>query len=116
MRLRPIAPGQLRTLATFITKRSDKGLDAWESAPQGAVDGAMVYATNQCGVCHQLNGVGMTTGPALNGLADHREKGWVEQHFSDPAKFSPGSKMPPYKFSAQDLERITSYLMAIPKD
>ena len=111
-----LRPGQLRTLATFMTKRSDKGLDAWESAPQGAVDGAMVYATNQCGVCHQLNGVGMTTGPALNGLADHREKGWVEQHFSDPAKFSPGSKMPPYKFSAQDLERITSYLMAIPKD
>jgi cbb3-type cytochrome oxidase cytochrome c subunit len=39
----------------------------------------------------------------------------VEQHFSDPAKFSPGSKMPPYKFTAQDLERITTYLMQIPK-
>ena len=56
----------------------------------------------------------MTTGPWLNGLADHRKREWVEQHFSDPAKFSPGSKMPPYKFNAQDLERITSYLMAIP--
>jgi mono/diheme cytochrome c family protein len=110
-----LKPAQLRTLANFVTKRSDRALDAWETAPDSAAEGAMVYASNNCGVCHQLNGVGMQTGPALDGLSDHRKRDWVEQHFSDPAKFSPGSKMPPYKFTAQDLERITTYLMQIPK-
>ncbi|MGD1095819.1 MAG: cytochrome b N-terminal domain-containing protein [Bryobacteraceae bacterium] len=110
-----LKPAQLRMLATFVAKRSDRALDAWETAPDSAAEGAMVYASNNCGVCHQLNGVGMQTGPALDGLSDHRKRDWVEQHFSDPAKFSPGSKMPPYKFTAQDLERITTYLMQIPK-
>ncbi len=106
----------MRALATFVTKRSDQAVDAWESAPQPAVEGAMVYQSNNCGVCHEVNGVGAHVGPSLNGLSEHRQRDWVEQHFANPAKFSPGSTMPPYRFSAQDLNAITSYLMAIPRE
>ena len=87
----------------------------WPNAPQAAVEGAMVYQTSQCAMCHQLNGAGQKTGPALNGLSDHRARDWVVGHFAEPAKFSPGSVMPAYKFNSQDLDRITSYLMQIPK-
>jgi len=111
-----LTTAQMRTLATFVTKRSDQALEAWSDAPEAAVDGAMVYQNNQCAACHQLNGTGGQLGPSLNGEAERRTRAWLEQHFPDPAKFSPGSKMPPYKFNAQDLERITSYLIAIPKD
>jgi len=106
---------QLKTLATFVTKREDKGLDALANAPKAAVDGAMVYQKNQCAACHELNGMGQKNGPPLNGLSDRRAKDWVQGHFSDPPKFSPGSTMPPYKFDPQDLDRITDYLMQIPK-
>ena len=75
----------------------------------------MVYHDSQCAACHQLNGAGQKTGPALNGLAEHRAREWVEGHFAEPAKFSPGSVMPAYKFNSHDLDRITSYLMQIPK-
>jgi ubiquinol-cytochrome c reductase cytochrome b subunit len=107
---------QMRALATFMAKRSDQALDAWANAPDSAAAGAMVYQSNQCGVCHQLNGVGGLLGPSLGGEAEHRARAWLEGHFAEPAKFSPGSKMPPYKFNPQDLERITSYLIAIPKE
>lgn len=106
---------QLKTLATFVTKRDDKAVEAWTSAPQSDIEGAMLYQANQCGMCHQLNGAGQQVGPPLNGLADRRARDWVEHHFAEPAKFSPGSTMPPYKFSSHDLDRITSYLLDIPK-
>jgi ubiquinol-cytochrome c reductase cytochrome b subunit len=106
---------QLKTLAAFVTKRGDKGLDALANAPQAAVEGAMIYQANQCAACHQLNGVGQQMGPALNGLSDRRAREWVEGHFAEPAKFSPGSVMPAYKLSSHDLDRLTSYLLQIPK-
>jgi ubiquinol-cytochrome c reductase cytochrome b subunit len=106
---------QIKTLATFVAKRGDDDVEAWTSAPQSAVDGAMVYQNSQCGICHMLNGSGGKIGPPLNGLADRRARDWVQQHFSDPAKFSPGSTMPPYHFNPHDLDSITSYLLQIPK-
>ena len=106
---------QLKALATFVTKRGDKEVSAWADAPEAAVEGAMVYHTSQCGMCHMLNGSGQQVGPPLNGLADHRARDWVQGHFSEPEKFSPGSTMPPFKFNSHDLDRITSYLLEIPK-
>lgn len=106
---------ELRSLVNFVTKRQDTGVKAWIGAPQGAVEGAMVYQANQCAACHKLNGVGMQTGPPLNGVADHRNREWLEGHFADPQKFSPGSTMPAYKLSSHDLDRLTSYILEIPK-
>jgi len=111
----PLNGIQTKALATFVAKRGDKDVEAWTSAPQADVEGAMVYHTNQCSMCHELNGTGQKMGPPLNGLADHRARDWVQGHFAEPAKFSPGSTMPAYKFNTKDLDRITSYLLDIPK-
>jgi ubiquinol-cytochrome c reductase cytochrome b subunit len=105
---------QIKAVVAFVTKRDDKGIDALANAPQAAVDGAMIYQQNQCAMCHQLNGVGQRSGPALNGLAERHPRDWVQGHFADPVKFSPGSTMPPYKLNAQDLDRLTNYLLQIP--
>jgi ubiquinol-cytochrome c reductase cytochrome b subunit len=57
----------------------------------------------------------MKVGPSLNGLSKRETRNWVESHFTDPPKYSPGSIMPPYKFSQKDLDNITSYLLALPE-
>ena len=75
----------------------------------------MLYQTRNCGFCHQINGAGGKNAPVLNGLASRRTREWVEGHFAEPQKFTPKSQMPPYKFNAEELDQITSYLMAIPK-
>lgn len=106
--------GQWKALAVFQTKLTDPMRDALESAPQYAADGAAVYQANNCGVCHQVNGVGMKTGPPLSRIAMHREKQWIIDHFNDPQKMSPGTIMPPYKFNAQDMESITHYVLMLP--
>jgi cbb3-type cytochrome oxidase cytochrome c subunit len=57
----------------------------------------------------------METGPVLNGVGERRTREWLEGHFADPAKFSAGSTMPAYKLNSHDMDRLTSYLMEIPK-
>jgi ubiquinol-cytochrome c reductase cytochrome b subunit len=110
-----LSDSQLNTLAAFLLRLTPRNAKALASAPASAVEGALIYQASSCGTCHQVNGVGMKVGPPLNGLAQRRTRGWVEQHFLDPQKLSPGTVMPAYKFTPRDLERITTYLMALPR-
>jgi ubiquinol-cytochrome c reductase cytochrome b subunit len=105
---------QWKAVALMQAKLDDNEREAIESAPEWAVSGAAVYQAQNCAVCHQVNGVGMKTGPPLNRLAARREKQWVVDHFNDPEKLSPGTSMPPYKLNAQDMENLTRYVMMIP--
>jgi ubiquinol-cytochrome c reductase cytochrome b subunit len=106
---------EVQMLAAFVAKRSDKAVDAWQDAPQSAIDGALIYQANDCGSCHKVNGVGDDLGPPLNGVGERRDRTWIEQHFGDPPKFSPASAMPPFAFSQRDLKLITDYISNIPK-
>lgn len=120
IRSNPKAPGvlndaQVDMLVTFVTKRGEKAVDAWQNAPQSAVEGALIYQANDCATCHKLNGVGDELGPSLDGVGEHHDRQWIEQHFSDPAKLSPDSLMPPFKFKPEELKLITDYISAIPK-
>jgi ubiquinol-cytochrome c reductase cytochrome b subunit len=106
---------QLNALAAFLLKLNPKNAEALASAPDFAASGARVYQANQCAMCHTVNGSGMSVGPPLNGVAKRRSPDWVARHFADPQKVSPGTMMPPYRFSPQDLENLTQYLFALPE-
>ncbi|HXG34080.1 MAG TPA: cytochrome b N-terminal domain-containing protein [Bryobacteraceae bacterium] len=109
-----LSDAQLNALAAFLLQLTPRNARALISAPDFAVEGAMIYQANRCGACHIVNGVGMKVGPPLNGLRARRSREWVTAHFVDPQKLSPGSIMPPYRFSPREMERITNYLMALP--
>ncbi len=109
-----LSNSQLNSLAAFLLKLNPKNSEALQSAPRFAVDGAMVYQRFRCSACHQVNGVGMRVGPVLNGLVSRRDRAWVVENFANPQKTSPSSIMPPYNFSATDLEAITTYLLNLP--
>ncbi|HUI80740.1 MAG TPA: cytochrome b N-terminal domain-containing protein [Bryobacteraceae bacterium] len=106
---------QLNSLAAFLVKLNPDNATALDAAPQFAVDGAMVYQANRCGDCHKVNSAGMSIGPPLNGVDKRRSRSWVEDHFADPPKYSPGSIMPPYKFARKDLDNLTAYLFSLPE-
>lgn len=105
---------QLNSLAAFLLKLKPSNVEALDSVPDPIVKGAMIYQQNKCGICHQVNNVGQKLGPPLNGLAERRKREWVERHFAEPQKLSPGSTMPPYRFAPQDLRNVTEYLMSLP--
>jgi len=104
---------QLNELAAFLIKLNTRNAKDLREAPQAAVEGAMVYQQNRCGACHVVNGVGVKMGPSLNDLSKRRDRKWVEGHFADPQKFSPGTVMPPYRLDPKDMERLTSYIMQL---
>jgi ubiquinol-cytochrome c reductase cytochrome b subunit len=106
---------QMKSLVTLVTKRDEKGLDAWASVPQNAVEGAMLFQARQCFGCHKVNGIGGTVAPALNGLANRHPRDWVIGHFIDPGKYVQDSEMPAFKLPPQEMARLTDYIMAIPK-
>ncbi|HLK65634.1 MAG TPA: cytochrome b N-terminal domain-containing protein [Bryobacteraceae bacterium] len=106
---------QLNALAAFLLKLNPQNATALENAPDFATQGALVYTANHCGACHMVNGVGVKVGPPLNGLAKRQTRSWVEDHFADPQKLSPGSIMPAYKLSPRDLDNLTTYLFSLPE-
>ena len=110
-----LSDAQLNSLAAFLLKLNPDNATALEGAPEFATAGALIYQSSQCGACHLVNGVGMKVGPPLNGLSRRQTRSWVEEHFADPQRLSPGSVMPPYRLSPKDMESLTSYLFALPE-
>jgi ubiquinol-cytochrome c reductase cytochrome b subunit len=110
-----LSDAQLNSLAAFLLKLNPDNATALSNAPDFATQGALVYLANHCGSCHMVNGVGMKLGPPLNGLSKRQTRSWVEEHFENPQKLSPGSFMPPYRLSPKDMENLTTYLFALPE-
>jgi quinol-cytochrome oxidoreductase complex cytochrome b subunit/cytochrome c2 len=108
-----LSDAQLNTLAAFLLKLNPQNAVALQSAPEFAVEGALIYQKSQCGSCHMVNGVGAKLGPPLNGLKRRRTEEWVERHFRDPQALSPGSIMPPYRFTPSEMQKLVSYLFVL---
>ncbi|MBC7927346.1 MAG: cytochrome b N-terminal domain-containing protein [Bryobacteraceae bacterium] len=105
---------ELSALANFSLKFPIEKLSLVPTIPVHASEAALLYQKQQCGACHQVNGVGQKLGPVLNGLAERRNRDWVQEHFLNPQKLSPGTTMPAYKFSSRELDRITTWLLELP--
>jgi cbb3-type cytochrome oxidase cytochrome c subunit len=105
---------ELNALSAFLLRLTPENAQKLVDAPPEIVDGAQVYVTHLCASCHRVNGVGGESGPPLNGLSARRSREWIEKHFEAPQKLSPGSIMPPYRFSPTQRDAIVSYLLALP--
>ena len=109
----PAGP-QLNDLAATMVSLTPENSAAIDNTPPFAADGAALYQKNFCSACHNINGVGGKTGPALNGLASRRTEAWTIEHFQQPRKMSPGTPMPAYNFTGPDMQNIVSYLFTLP--
>jgi ubiquinol-cytochrome c reductase cytochrome b subunit len=105
----------LNALSAFVLKLTPQNEQGLLSAPDFAVQGALIYQSKHCDACHQIAGAGKKIGPPLDGVGQHRDRAWLEKHFVDPKSTSPGSMMPPYKFTPQEMDAICRYLLQLPK-
>jgi ubiquinol-cytochrome c reductase cytochrome b subunit len=104
----------LREVLALLLKLTPENGDVVDSAPDFAVEGALLFQKNACGGCHSVNGVGGRVGPSLNGLSGRRSEAWVIQHFQNPQMMSPKTPMPAYKFSPVEMQNVVSYLFTLP--
>jgi ubiquinol-cytochrome c reductase cytochrome b subunit len=105
----------LNALSLFVLRLTPQNEAALLATPAFVTQGAKVYEKNHCDACHQIDGVGTKLGPALDGVGSRHDRAWLEKHFADPASVSKDSIMPPFKFSAADMDAICKYLLQLPK-
>jgi ubiquinol-cytochrome c reductase cytochrome b subunit len=104
---------ELNALLTFAINATRETADTIRQMSPEFIDGVKVYVASACNTCHKVNGMGGAIGPALNGLAYRRSKEWVNAHFLEPQKLSPGSIMPPYHFTEHDRDSLVLYLFSL---
>ncbi len=109
-----LTDAQSKDLVALMKAMTPDNADVIDTAPEFAVEGAMLYQKNFCGSCHAVNGEGGKMGPSLNGLATRRTEAWVVEHFENPRKMSPGTPMPAYPFARPDMQNMVSYLFTLP--
>ena len=78
--------------------------------------GKALYAQFGCAGCHRIHGEGGAVAPDLSFAGDVRpDRDWHLRHFRDPQAVSPGSFMPKFPLSDQQLNDFTSYMLSLKK-
>ncbi|MEW6544655.1 MAG: cytochrome b N-terminal domain-containing protein [Nitrospirota bacterium] len=76
--------------------------------------GQAVFARFGCAGCHRVHGEGGAIGPDLSYEGDARpEREWHLRHFRDPQSVSPGSIMPKFPLTEQELNDLASYMLSL---
>ena len=78
-----------------------------------ALAGKKLYGQLQCAGCHRIHGDGTSVGPDLSLEGKKRDADWLIRHFKDPAGVVPGSIMPRFDLSDEDLKNLTAYMLSL---
>jgi cytochrome c oxidase subunit 2 len=120
-------------MALWIFAETREQFDAWRrNQIQSAVSpgnpsqqrGQQVFLTSACVMCHAINGTpaGANAGPNLTHLATRNtiaaatlpnDRDHLAQWVDDSQKIKPGNRMPPNKFSPEDMQALLDYLQSL---
>lgn len=80
----------------------------------GVAHGQALVANLGCVACHRIHGTGGAVGPDLSFVGDRRpDREWHLKHFRNPQSVSPGSIMPKFPLTDQELQDLTSYILTL---
>ena len=78
--------------------------------------GKAAFGKFGCAGCHRIHGEGGAVAPDLSYVGDkHPDREWHLRHFRDPQSVSPGSFMPKFPLTEQQLNDLTSYMLSLKK-
>ena len=91
-----------------------KNLYAVKRVDPGVAHGQALVAYLGCNGCHRIHGTGGGIGPDLSFVGDRRpDREWHLKHFRNPQSVSPGSIMPKFPLTDQELQDLTSYMLSL---
>ena len=116
---RPVAltAGGLFLVMVFgLLAISIKDLYAVPRIDPAVARGKALYAQFGCAGCHRIHGEGGAVAPDLSFVGDQRpDREWHLRHFRDPQSVSPGSFMPKFPLTDQQLNDLTAYMLSLGK-
>jgi ubiquinol-cytochrome c reductase cytochrome b subunit len=79
------------------------------------IRGAKVYLEKNCAYCHQIFGrEGRREGPDVSVIKQRkRSTEWIQHFILNPRIYQPGTTMPRYEISLEDLEALAAYLLSL---
>ncbi|WP_447601296.1 cytochrome b N-terminal domain-containing protein [Nitrospira sp. Nam80] len=112
-----IISGGLFLLVVFsLLGISLKNIYAVPRVDPAIAHGKAVYTQFGCAGCHRIHGEGSAVAPDLSYVGDERpDRDWHMRHFRNPQSVSPGSFMPKFPLSEQQLHDLTSYMLSLKK-
>lgn len=131
-RARPAVPGDLPWKAAFgpIPDADRPAIDTYLRSRSGVpelVEAKALFHTLGCRGCHKVHGVGGDDGPDLSragqrdpaltnfgGVEGERTiPNWYAEHFVDPARVVPGSRMPALGLTDDQIDTLVLYLLSL---
>jgi cytochrome c oxidase subunit 2 len=120
-------------MALWIFAESREQFDAWRRAQiqsaaspttASAQRGQQVFLASACVMCHAISGTpaGSNFGPNLTHLASRKtiaaatlpnDRQHLAQWVDDSQQIKPGNRMPPNKFSPEDMQALLDYLQTL---
>jgi ubiquinol-cytochrome c reductase cytochrome b subunit len=114
---RPVALGAgvvFLAVVLSLLGLSIKNLYAVPRVDPAVARGKTLYAGFGCAGCHRIHGAGGAVAPDLSFVGDARpEQEWHLKHFKDPQSVSPGSFMPKFPLTDQQLHDLTGYMLSL---
>jgi len=111
-----VSDDDLDALTLYVLSFTGEELSAYyvsmETIP-GKQAGERLFTEKGCIGCHSIGGKGGNVGPALDKVAERRNPEWIMQHFRNPQLVSPGSVMPQFDLSEQQVHALTEFLLSL---
>ncbi len=110
-----LASGTAFLLLVFVLLGvSLRDLQAVQRVDPAVARGKALYVQFGCAGCHRIHGEGGAVGPDLSYVGDARsDRDWHLRHFRDPQSVSPGSFMPKFPLSDQQIADLTGYMLTL---
>src|SRR5436309_3968996 len=87
------------------------------SAPQAQANlaalGQPLFTAQGCVRCHSIGGQGGHMGPDLSHEGTSRSQDWIAQKIQNPRALNPGSRMPSFQGSSNDLQSLAGYIASL---
>jgi mono/diheme cytochrome c family protein len=106
----------LAALTLYVLSFTGEPLSAYYVSMKtipGPLAGRRLFEEKGCIGCHSIGGKGGSVGPALDEVAKRHDAQWISAHFKNPVAVSPGSVMPQFNFSEQEIRGLTEFLLSL---
>lgn len=100
-----LAGCNLRPLMPFLPK-----------SPAERLRGNPVVLAKSCTSCHTIGNTGGTVGPVLDQVTNRRTRDWLRTWLRNPQAVKPGTKMPTFGFSDEEIDTLLADLTNMRRD
>lgn len=81
-----------------------------------AFRGSRIVVEKSCTSCHTIGDRGGTVGPILDQLFNRRSEEWLRRWLKNPNDVKPGTKMPNFEFSPEEVDELFGFMANLRKD